>query len=173
MRPSSDRQYRHSTAEDRPSTVRLVTVPEAAEILGVTPDAVRSRLRRGKMRKARGEDGTVLVEMEVETSDGHDGRHEYSDRQLTADLVEVLQDQIEHLRQQLDEAHRANAEHRRLLAAALERIPEIEPPQETSGEPRDGHVTLKETSDNGQERGKAEEPEQRSSWLYRFFFGPS
>jgi hypothetical protein len=45
-------------------------------------------------------------------------------------LVESLEEQVRYLRPQLDEAHRANAEHRRLLAAVLERVPALEAPPE-------------------------------------------
>src|SRR5215204_745603 len=56
MRPVSD-------ASTNGSSDRLATVVEAAEILGITPDAVRSRLRRGTLKRSpeRGEDGEVLV----------------------------------------------------------------------------------------------------------------
>jgi hypothetical protein len=176
MRPSDDRHDRQATAHNRQKTVRLVAVPEATEILGVTPDAVRSRLRRGKLRKDRDEDGTVLVALEVENDDGRDRQADHSDRQATGQptlaLVEALQDQIDHLRKELDEAHQANRENRRLLAAALERIPEIEAPQEASGEQRESPVTSSEVSGNGGVKGNAEQSKERRSWLYRFFFGP-
>ncbi len=45
-------------------------------------------------------------------------------------LVESLEEQVRYLRPQLDEAHRSNAEHRRLLAAVLERVPALEAPPE-------------------------------------------
>jgi hypothetical protein len=45
-----------------------------------------------------------------------------------SDLVEVLKDQVQFLRNQLDAEREANRENRRLLAAALERIPELEAP---------------------------------------------
>ncbi len=61
MRPSTD----------RPQTDRRVTVIEAASILGITPDAVRSRLRRGTLRKEAGDDGTVYVRLD---GDGRDRR---------------------------------------------------------------------------------------------------
>ena len=45
-----------------------------------------------------------------------------------AELVEVLREQVEDLRARLDREQEANRENRRLLAAALERIPELEAP---------------------------------------------
>ena len=56
-----------------------------------------------------------------------------------AELVEVLREQVEDLRARLDREQEANRENRRLLAAALERIPELEAPREPSEaeEPRE------------------------------------
>jgi len=56
-------------------------------------------------------------------------------------LVECLRDQVSYLRDQLDQEREANRENRRLLAAALERIPELE----AAGEKRDGSVTASES----------------------------
>lgn len=129
---------------------RLVTVVEAAEILGITPDAVRSRLRRGTLERslARGDDGEVLVVLRTvgdksgrsndqptgASSDTSGRRSETVGDQ--SELVEALRDQIALLTRQLDEANRANSEHRRLLAAALERIPELEASRRVFGSPR-------------------------------------
>ncbi len=44
--------------------------------------------------------------------------------------VEVLRDQVEMLRAKLKEAHTANRENRRIIAALTQRIPEIEAPRE-------------------------------------------
>jgi hypothetical protein len=151
-------------ADNQPPPSRRLTVQEAATALGVTVDAVRGRIKRGSLESSKGKDGTVYVlvgdyDQPADQADGQPG--------LAADqsrLVEALQDQIEHLRRQLDEANRANAEHRRLLAAALERIPEIEAPQE----PSDGPETAAETSGKG---GVPPEPQRRSErpWWRRVF----
>src|SRR5919112_6520002 len=77
QRRSSDRRSGdHDRQADRPEpspTVHRMTVPEAAEILGITTDAVRSRMRRGKLRREEGEYGTVYVLLDAE--DAHDDGH--------------------------------------------------------------------------------------------------
>jgi hypothetical protein len=88
----------------------------------------------------------------------------------TVALVEVLKDQVAHLQQQLEEAHRANAEHRRLLAAALERIPELEAPREPATEATESRAASSESVDRGESRAEAENPSGRRSW-WREFFG--
>ena len=47
--------------QNHQTTAVYVTVPGVADILSVTPDALRSRLRRGNLRREQGEDGTVSV----------------------------------------------------------------------------------------------------------------
>ena len=51
---------------------------EAAILLGLSEDAVRSRLKRGTLRKEKGADGTVFVVLGGETGDrptANGGRH--------------------------------------------------------------------------------------------------
>src|SRR5215212_7721935 len=52
------------SASGSPSATR-VTVQEAAEALGITVEAVRARIKRGKLRREKGEDGTVYVWLEA------------------------------------------------------------------------------------------------------------
>src|SRR5829696_8080042 len=44
-----------------PPSATRVTVQEAAEALGITVEAVRARIKRGKLRREKGEGGTVYV----------------------------------------------------------------------------------------------------------------
>jgi hypothetical protein len=177
MQPVSD-------ASTNGSTDRLATVVEAAEILGITPDAVRSRLRRGTLKRSpeRGEHGEVLVVVpalknadqsddESETvfnlSRDQSGDQSSTDRDasLTVVLVERMASEIDHLREQLNKEREANRENRRLLAAALERIPAIE-----AGDERESPVA--DTEGGEVPPKKPQEPSQRRSWVYKFFFGP-
>jgi hypothetical protein len=175
MQPVSD-------ASTNGSTDRLATVVEAAEILGITPDAVRSRLRRGTLKRSaeRGEDGEVLVVMPApknadqsetvsDKSKDQSGDQSSTDRDAlpTVVLVKHMESEVEHLRGQLDKEREANRENRRLLAAALERIPAIE-----AGDERDSAVTATEAKDRQDVPPEQQVPAQRRSWLHRFFFGP-
>src|SRR5215208_3657238 len=54
MRPSGDQA----------ATRRLYNVNEAAEVLGLTVEAVRSRIKRGTLEKEKADDGTVYVVIE-------------------------------------------------------------------------------------------------------------
>ena len=85
--------------------------------------------------------------------------------------VETLRSEIEFLREELRRREERHAEEARrkdhLLAAALERIPSIEPPPDTPSEPRESDLSASEGSDKG---GVPREGERRS-WWRRLFSG--
>ncbi len=167
---------------------RLATVVKAAEILGITPDAVRSRLRRGTLERSteRGDDGEVLVVLRTvddksgQSSDQPSGASSDASGRRSetvgdqSELVDALRDQIALLARQLDEANRANSEHRRLLAAALERIPELEASREGPSDLHEDERGAPETVSEGESGTETparatEEPRGRASWWRRFF----
>jgi hypothetical protein len=125
-------------SNDRPLTALRVTVIEAASILGITPDAVRSRLRRGTLHKETSEDGTVYVHLDTEGPAGlNDQTTDQPTDQTTLAYINELKSEIDYLKETV--AKRDEEIHRRdhLLAAALERIPpQLEaPPSETRESP--------------------------------------
>ena len=105
--------------ERRPE--RRVHLSEAAELLGVSKDAVRMRVKRGTLRSEKGEDGRVYVWVNV-VPDG-DPNTVHSEPQVEAwrELIDELRDRVRSLED-------ANRENRRIIAALTQRIPEIEPP---------------------------------------------
>jgi hypothetical protein len=97
-----------------------VTVREAASVLGISEGAVRMRIKRGTLRSTREHDRLyVLLDAEPHTD---------PPRSDTERLISTLE-------QQLALEREAHAEARRLLAAALERIPAIEPSSDAPSEP--------------------------------------
>ena len=114
-----------------------LTVPEAAGVLGVTVDAIRGRIRRGTLDSER-ESGTVYVWVDRAETDRREPSATVggqSDDQ--SELVEALRDQVNYLREQLEEERRVRTEERRrqdtIIAQLMQRIPEIEAPREPSG----------------------------------------
>jgi hypothetical protein len=162
-----------------------VSVYQAAETLGITVDAIRKRIQRGKLPHERGEDGRVWVQLDT-TSHIHDDvedtyRTARSDDR-TDELLGELRDRIEDLREQLaaERASRlradetiaqlslANSEQARTIRAleAPAAAPPPEPPEapETGPEMPMG-ATRSEASEATQEGS-----EPRRSW-WREFFG--
>lgn len=157
------------------------TVRDAAEVMGISAEAVRARIRRGTVESEKDPDGTVYVVLRHDRthpdSDGTTGRT--SDR---TELVEALRGEVEHLRAELqrrEERHEEEIRRRdHLLAAALARIPEL-PPQQ----PRDSRESARQDAGGYEahqdERGQqeatqrpAEAPEgERRSWWRRIFGG--
>jgi hypothetical protein len=153
---------------------RKVTVQEAAEALDTSVDAIRQRIKRGKLLRAEPDDpddNRVYVWLDGNHAEArHDVEGEIS-ANLGA-LVESLQDQVEYLREQLDREREANRENRRLLAAALERIPpQLEAPPEPPGAPETA-AGEPEGPEPRPSTGEAQEPvEKRRSWWKRVVRG--
>jgi hypothetical protein len=163
---------------------RRYTVIEAAKVLGVGTDAVRKRVARGTMEHERVED-TVYVWLD----NGHDdGTTERRDGGTIGDGAELLdayrgqldsyKDQVGYLRSQLDQERRANDENRRLLAALIQRVPELEAgaTQPTSSEAHeDGAQEPAEDDAGGPRRppagGAQAQNGSERSWWRRVFGG--
>ena len=117
---------------------RWVDLREAAELLDTSTEAVRKRAARGSLRSDR-QDGRVLVWVDDGRTEG--GREAQVDREA---LVEVLSEQVAYLKEQLDVRTEELKEHRRIIAALTQRIPELEAPQEPPGGPQRLSAELEE-----------------------------
>ncbi len=127
--------------EDRsghPSTER-VSVPQAADHLGTTVDAIRKRVQRGTIPYEKDAAGRVWVLLDTgrprQDSAGH--RQDTARPQPDSSaLISEMRGHIEDLRVQLEAERQAHAEARRLLLSALEKIPPaIEAPTEARESP--------------------------------------
>jgi hypothetical protein len=147
------------SGDESPSNRRL-TVPQAAEALGITEGAVRGRVKRRTLRSER-EGGAVYVILEGVSSSS--SRDETTDpRSDQSELVAVLREQLAAERQ-------AHAEARRIIAGLVERIPQLEPPSEE----RESPETVEEPPDRAESRpapGGPQEPAGRR-WRRRWFGG--
>ena len=130
-----------------------LSVSEAAARLGVTPDAVRQRIRRDTIEYEKTEDGRYYVYL---TKD--DGRRDG----VQDAVVDRLKDENEFLRRELE-----RKDH--LLAMALERIPALESPPDTPSEQRESPLTDEEGSP-GTQAPPGPDAKTRRSW-WRAFFG--
>jgi predicted ArsR family transcriptional regulator len=130
-----------------------VPVSEAAARLGVTPDAVRQRIRRGTIEYEKADDGRYFVFL---TS--HAGRRDSVQDGVQKALIERLHDENAFLRRALE-----RKDH--LLAMALERIPAIE---EALSEPRDAPEANPDDPGEGNVPPDQEKP---VSWWRKLFSG--
>ena len=141
--PKTDQATDPSTNQP---TDRRVSVAEAAVLLDLSEAAVRSRLKRGTLRKEKAKDGTVLVVLGTGGSTDRPTKSTVrpNDRSSTG--------------QPADQGD--------LIAGLVQRVPELGPAQE----PREGHVTDSEEPDKGTAPSEEQETSQRRSW-WRAFFG--
>jgi hypothetical protein len=104
-------------------------------MLEISTGAVRNRLSRGTLPSTK-ESGTVYVLLAADTSRDAEGDTDDTPGGIPPSdsdvLTSELRDRLRYVEGQLEAERQAHAEARRLLAAALERIPAIEAPQETS-----------------------------------------
>jgi hypothetical protein len=145
-----------------PSTER-VSVPQAADHLGTTVDAIRKRVQRRTIPHERDRDGRVWILLDT-------GRPRQDTVQDTvkpqSDSTALISEMSAHnatLQAQLEAERQAHAEARRLLMAALERIPAIEAPQEAPDAPE----MVEEVPDRADPRpatGGAQEGAHRPWW---------
>ena len=147
--------------EDQSQTGRRrFMVAEAFEILGITVEAVRGRIKRGTLDHERTDKG-VFVFLEADQS---------TDR-LQSDstaLISAKDETIAALREQLEAERQAHAEARRLLMAALERIP---PQLEALQEARESPEPVEEEPERAEPQSEAPGPQEgaRRGWWRRWF----
>ena len=140
------------------------TPQRAAELLGISVEAVRQRIRRGTLRSEKDEDGSVWVHLDesVRNTDSV----QTSDQTLYTSHLET---EIAYLRQQLEQANERDREQRRIIAALTQRIPELEAPRQ---EPRETSTEASGEPDRVEEphpaRGAPQDGAQRPWWRRMF-----
>ncbi len=144
------------------ATNQRVTVPEAAELLGITAEAVRMRIKRATLRSER-QAGRVFVLLGPERPTEHTTERTEPTEDRTAELIDTLREQLQAERQ-------AHAEARRIIAGLVERIP---PAMEAPAEAREAPETVAEESERAEHYSAtagSQEGAQRP-WWRRIFGG--
>jgi excisionase family DNA binding protein len=139
------------------------SVYEAAEVMGVTVDAIRKRISRGTIPHERDEEGRVWLLLDTD----QDAASKVQDTDRTqsdvAALISAKDETIAALREQLQQANERDRENRRIIAALTSRIPAIEAAQEDREAPETGE----EQQGRGKPRadaGGVQEGAQRPWW---------
>jgi hypothetical protein len=128
--------------EDRTPPKRRTTVAEAAEVLGISAEAVRGRIRRGTLPVDR-ESGSVYVLLDYTSEDRTTADQPRTTGDQPDDRTDLL---IAELQDRVRSLEEANRENRRIIVALTSRIPAIEAPSETP--------EAAETSEEQQGRGQ-------------------
>jgi hypothetical protein len=141
-----------------------VSVYQAAEVMGVTVDAIRKRVARDTIPHEKDEHGRVWVLLDTDQDTASKVRDTDQPQSATDALISQMQERIASLERQLDQEREANSEHRRLLLRALERIP---PQLEAPSEARESPQRVEEEPERAEPRpatGEAQEGAQRPWW---------
>jgi hypothetical protein len=165
-----------------------VTVQEAADALGISVEAVRARIKRGKLSKEKGKSGTVYVWLDANQAQlgedrntdqtardkdrsVHRSRQDANQTRPDTALIEALRDQIELRRAEIEDRKEEARRKDDIIMSLSQRIPELE--AASSGKAPDAPESAAEDTAGGDDvlQG-SQEPVRRRSWLYRFFFGP-
>ena len=137
--------------------------------MGITVDAVRSRIKRGTIAHVR-EGGRVYVLLGADQ--GTTSHDQPTDRPGEPNaLISEMRGRIEDLREQLEAERQAHAEARRIIAGLVERIPPaIEASRETPGASETASAPAqRDTPFTDEER--PQEPSERRSWWRRLWEG--
>jgi hypothetical protein len=135
-----------------------VSVDQAARTLGLSVDAVRKRVQRGTIPYEKDRTGRVKIILDtIDTLQDkvQDVPEPGVDRLLEAkdETIKELRDRVRYLEVESRKDH--------LLAAALERIPAIEAPQEATESP--------ESAEPRSATGEQQEPTSPRPWWRRMF----
>jgi hypothetical protein len=107
------------------------TVPDAARVLDISPEAVRNRLSRGTLESVK-EGRTVFVLLP--RSDRSQSTGDVSSG-VSADIVDELRDRVRYLERQVEEEREAGRGGETLLPRLMDRMPELEPVSEPRESP--------------------------------------
>jgi hypothetical protein len=145
-----------------------LSVTEAAEALGISGDAVRSRIKRGTLATVR-ESGRVFVVLGG--SDQPNAQAQTTSVPGEDRLYQEMQARIRYLESQIEEEREARRRADTLLARLMDRLPELEAPQEARESPETGE-TEPERATPRSDAGEGQEGAQKS-WrsLWRRMFG--
>jgi len=126
-----------------------MTLRQAATVLGVSESALRKRVERGTLRSDKGPDGRRYVYLDTVADTMVDEVADVSATHERDELMSELRAHNDTLQEQLKAERQGHAEARRLLAAALERIP---PQLEAPSEARESEVRPGPTGELGELR---------------------
>jgi excisionase family DNA binding protein len=156
----------NSNRGDRPSSdLDRLTVAQAADVLGISQDAVRKRIARGTIPHDRDESGRVYVYLPASKTvhkTGQDTEQDDATKTVQDAYIRSLEDQIAFLRREVE---RKDA----ILLRMAESIPQLEAPQER----RESPETVEEEPERAEPRSGTSEAQEgvQRPWWRRMFGG--
>ena len=153
-----------------------LSVAQAAAVLDVTQAAVYKRIQRGTVEHDKDAEGRVFVYLgasDIPSDSSMDEPDMSTDRSMdlsnTAELIAELRTHNESLRQEVEAWREESRRKDSILMAMAQRIPELEPVQDSSSEPTESPVMSSGATDKGRASPEQQEPSQRRSFWRQFF----
>lgn len=164
---------------EHPQFVWRGNIQDTATLLGISVEAVRGRINRGKYHRTKAEDGTIYVHLkaeqlpnvhqpDAERSNVHPLIVEHLDSQIAE-----LHDQVTFLRKELESRSEEIRRRDTIIAQLTQRIPEIgstrdepEAPDKPTGEPESGAEASGRDAEPEAQQMSSERP-----WWRRIFGG--
>lgn len=180
------RQNGRTNGDETTDRTGLLTVHEAAEVLGISPEAVRSRLHRGTLERHKEEDGTVYVRLNDDRPPKELRPNGGSTDERTAHLEE-LREQVGYLREiigtrdrELEGRAEELAEMRRIVAGMAQAntelartVRELEAPsgplEEATGGAQEAEMSPEEV--HPPEASEGPETDAQRPWWLRWLGG--
>ena len=142
---------------------RRVDLQTAAELLGISSDAVRKRAKRGKMSYEIGADGKLYVWVDDgETTDYPSGESPVGGQGNRDELLEEMRGQIAFLRRELEARTEEARRKDHIIMQMAQRVPELEAPRD---EPRETQSAAATPEGLGAERARREQTERERDEL--------
>jgi predicted ArsR family transcriptional regulator len=145
-------------------------VPEAAEQLGITAEAVRMRIKRGTLRSER-QAGRVFVLLGSDRPTEHTTERTEPTEDRTAELIATLQEQLAEEREARRRADTIIAQLARANEEQARTIRELEAPSEPPSDERESPQTVEEEPESAKPHVATGSPQEgaRRSWWRRVF----
>ena len=175
----------HTAPEHRPNgeEPRRYTVAEAAELLGITAEAVRTRIKRGKLEAVKDppdRTGTVYVLLRPDQTGPNvdptpQGQDQTSDQTRRDDQIDDLRERVRFLEGELERRGQEATRYQEIVARLTlansqlsARIPELEAPPDRGENAlgfRESHGPSDDTPTSGS-GGPESGVQGRTRWLY-------
>ena len=153
-----------------------LSVAQAAAVLDVTQAAVYKRIQRGTVEHDKDAEGRVFVYLgasDIPSDSSMDEPDMSTDRSMdlsnTPELIAELRTHNESLRQEVEAWREESRRKDSILMAMAQRIPELEPVQDSSSEPTESPVMSSGATDKGRASPEQQQPSQRRSFWRQFF----
>ena len=133
-----------------------LSVREAAELLGISPDGVRMRIKRGSMESERDDEGRVWVWLEPANSASQDPNSVY---QQSSGEVETLRDEVAYLRSVISQRDSELERAHRLLGESLSQLRALNAPVNEQSDASDTAETVSADNPETSQHSPQESPQ--------------